>query len=48
MINRELATHELDYPRTLLSIAVADLAGGYHVADDDDNPTLGDVSDLDV
>ena len=48
VINRELATHELDYPRTLLSIAVADLAGGYHVADDDDNPTLGDVSDLDV
>ena len=48
VFTRELGTHELDYPRTLIGIAVADFAGAYHVGDDDDDPTLGSVSDLDV
>ena len=46
VFNRELDTHNIDIPRTLTAIAVADFAGAYHVGDDDDDPTIGDVSDL--
>ena len=48
VVIREFATHEVDYPRTLIDLANAAFAGAYHVGDPDNDPTLGDVSDLDV